>query len=150
MARGIIQAGRHGVFLSPLYHVNLLYNQHLGRDRLKTTTFGPAFDTSREGTGVPVLDAVVSRSADGSELYIKVINTDPASPVTTRIDLRSVHVDPEATWHVITAGSLETHNSFATPDAIRPRREAIPAGDSFHVSLPPHSVSLIILRVKGS
>jgi alpha-N-arabinofuranosidase len=147
---GIIQASRHGVFLSPLYHLNLLYNQNRGRDRLKTTVEGPTFDTSREGTGVPVLDAVASRSADGSELYLKVVNTDPTNTAATRVDLRNVHVDPEATWHVITAESLETHNSFATPDAIRPRREVLPAGDSFRVSLPPHSVSVIILRIKGS
>ena len=51
---------------------------------------------------------------------------------------------------MITAGSLEAHNSFATPDAIRPRRETIPAGGSFPVSLPPHSVSVITLRVIGS
>ncbi len=147
---GIIQASRHGVFLSPLYHLNLLYNQNRGRDRLKTTVEGPTFDTSREGTGVPVLDAVASRSADGSELYLKVVNTDPTNTATTRVDLRNVHVDPEAAWHVITAESLETHNSFATPDAVRPRREVLPAGDSFRVSLPPHSVSVIILRIKGS
>jgi hypothetical protein len=29
---GIIQASRHGLFVSPLYYVNLLYNQNLGRD----------------------------------------------------------------------------------------------------------------------
>jgi alpha-N-arabinofuranosidase len=147
---GIIQASRHGVFVSPLYYVNLLYNRHLGRDRLKTTVEGPTFDTSREGTGVPVLDAVVSRSADGSELYVKVVNTEPTSAVTTRIDLRGVDVEPEATWHVITSENLETRNSFATPDAIRPRRKVIPVGGSFQVSLPPRSVSVIVLRVAGS
>jgi len=144
---GIIQASRHGVFVSPLYHVNRLYNENLGRDRLKATVEGPTFDTSREGTGVPVLDAVVSRSKGGSEIYIKVINTGPTSAVATRIDLRGVDVEENAIWHVITADSLETRNSFATPDAIRPRREAIPAGGSFQVSLPPQSVSVIVLRV---
>ena len=32
---GIVQASRDGVFVSPLYHVNQLYNDHLGRDRLE-------------------------------------------------------------------------------------------------------------------
>jgi alpha-N-arabinofuranosidase len=144
---GLIQASRHGLFVSPLYYVNLLYNEHLGRDRLKTTVEGPTFDTSREGTGVPVLDAVVSRPADGSAIYIKVINTAPASAVPTRIELRGVEIDTEADWHVITAESLDAHNSFATPDAIRPHREVIQAGGRFQVSLPPHSVSVIVLRV---
>ena len=39
---------------------------------------------------------------------------------------------------------------FATPDAIRPRREAIQAGRRFQVSLPPSSVSVIVLRVMPS
>ena len=147
---GIIQAGRHDVFVTPLYYVNLLYNEHLGRDRLKTTVEGPTFDTSREGTGVAVVDAVASRSADGSELYIKVVNTEPTSAIATRIDLRGVDVGPEADWHVITAESLQTHNTFATPDAIRPHREVIQAGGSFQVSLPPRSVSVIVLRIVRS
>jgi len=144
---GIIQASRHGVFVSPLYHVNLLYNRYLGRDRLKTTVEGPTFDTSREGTGVPVLDAVVSRSADGSEIYVKAVNTDPTSAVPTRIDLQGIDVAPEASWHILAAESFEVRNGFATPDAIRPWRKVIPAGDSFEVSLPPRSVSVIVLRV---
>jgi alpha-N-arabinofuranosidase len=143
---GIIQASRHGLFVSPLYYVNLLYNAHRGRDRVKITVEGPTFDSSREGTGVPVLDAVVSRSTDGSELYVKAINTAPRT-IVTRIELRGVDVDSEADWHVLTAESQETHNSFATPDAIRPHREVIQAGDRFQLSLPPHSVSVIVLRV---
>jgi alpha-N-arabinofuranosidase len=143
---GIIQASHHGVFVSPLYHVNLLYNQHLGRDRLETTVEGPTFDTSREGSGVPVLDAVASRSEDGSRIYVKVVNTGP-NEIATRVDLRGVDVGPEATWEVINADSPETRNGFATPDAIRPRRKVVPAAGSFQVSLPPRSVSVIDLRV---
>jgi len=146
---GLIQAGRHRVFVSPIYHVNRLYAEHLGRDRLKTTVEGPAFDTSREGTGVGVLDAVASRSADGSRLYLKVVNTSPASAVPAGIELRGVEVGPEAEWHLLTAESLETRNGFATPDAVRPRREVVPAGGRFEVTLPRHSVSVIVLRVIG-
>jgi alpha-N-arabinofuranosidase len=147
---GIIQASRHGVFVSPLYYVNLLYNQHLGRDRLKATVEGPTFDTSREGSGVPVLDVVASRSKDGAHIYVKAVNTEPTNGVATRIDLRGVHVDPEATWQVITADSPEARNGFATPDAIRPSREVIKAGGSLQVSLPPRSVSVFSLRVNRS
>jgi alpha-N-arabinofuranosidase len=144
---GIIQAGRHGVFVTPTYYLNLLYNEHRGQDRLKTTVLGPTFDTSLEGTGVPVLDAVACRSKAGSELYVKVVNTAPTNVINTRIDLRGAKVEAKADWHLITAESQETSNSFATPDAIHPRLEVIPAGGRFQVSLPPHSVSVIVLRV---
>jgi alpha-N-arabinofuranosidase len=144
---GIIQASGPRVFVTPLYHVNQLYNAHLGRDRFKVTVEGPTFDTSKEGTGVPVLDVVASRSADGSELYLKVVNTAPSAAISTVIELRGVSVRPEAEWHVLTAPGPDTHNSFATPDAVRPRRETLTAGRRFSVSLPPHSVSVILLRV---
>ena len=52
---------------------------------LKVTVEGPTFDTSKEGAGVPVLDAVASRSADGSEIYVKAVNTSPMSAVDTEM-----------------------------------------------------------------
>jgi alpha-L-arabinofuranosidase len=143
---GIIQASRHGLFVSPLYYVNLLYNQNLGRDRLKTIVEGPRFDTSLEGRGVPALDAVASRSADGSRLIVKLVNTSAAS-LTTRIELRGAAVAPEAAWHLLAADSLAVRNGFATPDAIRPRREVLRAGATFDVALPRQSVSVVVATV---
>ena len=145
---GIIQASRHGLFVSPLYHVNVLYNQHLGRERLRTTVSGPTFDTSREGKGVPALDAVASRSAAGDELYVKVVNTAPTAALPTRIELTGVSVEPEAEWHVLSAPSPDARNSFATPDAIRPRRETVRAAGSLLLSLPARSVSVVVLKVR--
>jgi len=147
---GIIQAGRDRLFVTPTYHLNQLYNAHRGRDRLNVTVSGPTFDTSKEGTGVPVLDAVASRSADGSALYVKVVNTSPTAPLDTEIEVRGVGVRPEGEWHVLTAPSVESHNSFATPDAVRPRPEVLKAGPRFHVALPPRSVSVIVLRVAAA
>ena len=62
---GIIQASRHGVFVTPTYLVIRLYNETLGRDRLAARVVSPTFDSSIEGRGVPVLDVVATRSADG-------------------------------------------------------------------------------------
>ncbi|MGH9308138.1 MAG: alpha-L-arabinofuranosidase C-terminal domain-containing protein, partial [Vicinamibacterales bacterium] len=57
---GIIQASRHDVFVTPTYLVIRLYNEHLGRDRLAVRISSPTFDSSNEGTAIPVLDAVAS------------------------------------------------------------------------------------------
>jgi alpha-N-arabinofuranosidase len=141
---GIIQASRHGLFVSPLYYVNQLYNESLGRDRLRTTVDGPTFDTSLEGKGVPALDAVASRSADGSRVFVKLVNTSAAG-ASARIELRGLSVAPEAERQLLAADSLAVRNSFATPDAIQPRREAVRAGPSFELPLPPQSVSILVL-----
>jgi alpha-N-arabinofuranosidase len=140
---GIIQASRHGLFVSPLYYVNQLYNANLGRDRLRTTVDGPTFDTSLEGRGVPALDAVASRSADGSRLFVKLVNTSAAA-LTTRVELRGAGLGPEAEWHLLAADSPTARTSFAAPDAIRPRREALRTGPALEMTLPARSVSVIV------
>ena len=66
---GIIQASRHGVFVTPIYLVNRLYSKHLGKDRLTIQMEGPVFDSSLEGKSVPYLDVVASRSTDGKQIF---------------------------------------------------------------------------------
>ena len=73
---GIIQASRHGVYVTPTGLVNSLYSNHLGAKALATRIEGPTFDSSREGNNVPYLDANASRSDDGNVIYIKAVNTD--------------------------------------------------------------------------
>jgi alpha-L-arabinofuranosidase len=144
---GVIQASRHGVFVTPTYLVNKLYNDHLGSDRLATRVEGPAFDSTLEGKNVPCLDAVASRSADGREIFIKVVNTDPARPIRTAFKLARTQVHPAGKLEILTADSLATANSFQTPDAVRVRSSHIKVGANFDVDLPAHSVSVITLGV---
>src|SRR5437667_6132008 len=53
---GVIQASHQGLFVTPTYLVNELYSRHIGQQRLAARVESPAFDTSREGEGVPYLD----------------------------------------------------------------------------------------------
>jgi alpha-N-arabinofuranosidase len=144
---GIIQASRHGVFVTPLYHANRLYATRLGRERLGTSVEGPTFDSGHEGRDVPYVDAVASRSADRRQIYVKTVNTDPARPVETRVTVRGATVLPEATWELLAADEPEARNTFATPHVVSPRslRLRVAAG-SFTVRLPARSVSVITLR----
>ncbi len=146
---GIIQASRNDVFVSPLYYINLLYNKYLGKSRLKTEVTGPTFDTSQEGSNIPSIDVVASRSADEHQIYIKIINTDPENAIDTRIDLSGINIEKEAEWHLLAADELATHNSFAAPDAIIPQKNTMQIAKSFQISLPRSSVSVIVLQVVG-
>jgi alpha-L-arabinofuranosidase len=144
---GIIQASRHGVFVTPTYLVNRLYATHLGAERLTTTADGPTFSTSHEGSDVPILDAVASRSADGRRIFLKVVNTDLARSLQARITLRGARVAPQATVERVVADSTAAVNSFATPDAVRSTRATLRAGSTFLLALPRHSVSVLTLTV---
>jgi alpha-N-arabinofuranosidase len=144
---GIIQASRHGLFLTPTYLVNKLYAEHLGRDRLATEVSSPVFDSSKEGRQVPYLDAVASRSADGRLIYVKAVNTKRDQRLVTRIKLEGTAVSPRARLTTLLSPAPGAFNSFRTPDAISVKSTEIDARESTTFELPPSSVSVIILRV---
>lgn len=143
---GLIQASRHGVFVTPTFLANELYAEHLGRHRLSARVQSPTFDSSREGRGIPYLDVVVSRSSDGKQIYIKAVNADLANPVRTAIEIKGTSIRPLAHLHTLTADSSEAANSFTTPDAITIHKSNIQAGSYFTVELPKHSVSVLTLQ----
>ncbi|HKP12529.1 MAG TPA: alpha-L-arabinofuranosidase C-terminal domain-containing protein [Blastocatellia bacterium] len=144
---GIIQAGRHAVFVSPLYHANALYANQLGSERLAATVESPTFDSSREGKGVPYLDAVISRSADARQIFIKAVNTHETRAINLKVSVGGAQVNGDAEAWTLSADSLDAANSFATPDAVAVRRSTIRAAQSFDVLLPEHSIAVITIQI---
>jgi alpha-N-arabinofuranosidase len=145
---GIIQAGRHGLFVTPTYHAIRLYNEHLGRDRLATRVTSPTFDSSAEGTGVPVLDVVASRSADGTRLFVKAVNTSRDRALKTTVSVAGAAVASEGTMHTLNGPSLEAANSFQSPDTVTVRTGTLRAGSSFTIDLEPHSVTVLAIPLR--
>jgi alpha-N-arabinofuranosidase len=145
---GIIQASRHDVFVTPTYLVIRLYNETLGRDRLTTRVSSPTFDSSLEGTRVPVLDVVVTRSADGRKLFVRAVNTSRDRPLKTTIQISGAKVGADGTLQTVTGDSFEAANSFNRPDAVTVRTTPVRSGPAFTIQLPPHSVSVITLTTE--
>jgi alpha-N-arabinofuranosidase len=144
---GIIQAGSHGLFVTPIYLVNSLYATHTGAERLGARVDGPTFSSTREGSRIAVLDVVASRTADGGRVFLKAVNADLERPQTVRISVRGAQVASSAVVERVVADSLTAVNGFATPDAVRVTRGSVQAGNSFALELPRHSVSVITLTV---
>jgi alpha-L-arabinofuranosidase len=143
---GIIQAGRESVFVSPIFLVNELYAQHRGDQHLASTVNSPTFNTSDEGTNIPYLDATASRTAD--RIFIKAVNTDRTSALLTTINLQGVMPARQAELKTITAPSLDVANSFSRPDAVSIQTRMLASGRTFVVTLPKHSVSVIVLKTR--
>lgn len=116
---GIIQARRHDLFVTPLYLVNQLYNEHRGDERLASSVNNSD------------VDATASRR--GSTIFIKTVNTSQNSFVTTII---VEGITPAR------RGEIRTIAGRATSIETR----SIPAGRRFTVTLPKQSVSVITIR----
>lgn len=146
---GIVQAGRHGLFVTPLYHVNRMFARRAGGDRLESFVEGPGFgdDPARPGATAPAIDAVASRTADGRTIHLKIVNTDPVRDVEARIEVRGANIGEAAEWELLADGTGRARNTFAAPDAIAPRRLPLRAGKVFTIRLPARSVSVVTLDV---
>jgi alpha-N-arabinofuranosidase len=145
---GIIQASRHGLFVSPIYLVNQLYSESLGEERLAANVVCPTFDSTREGKQVPYLDIVASRTRNGQDLFVKAVNTSLRQALVTTINIEGARVLPHGELATVNGATLESYNSFVTPEAVRLTRRQIVAGSNFVVSLPPHSVSVLKLQLR--
>lgn len=117
---GIIQASRHGVFVTPIYLVNQMYNEHRGDVRLSTTVSSPA------------IDATASRR--GNTIFIKAVNTSLTSSFVTTIVLEGVENATRAEVKTLAgrAASVES--------------KSIPGGQRLVVKLPKQSVSVITVH----
>ena len=145
---GIIQASRHAVFVTSIYLANMLYASHLGRERVASTLRGPTFDSTLEGTAIPAIDAVVSRSADNRRLFIKIVNTDPSQAIPMQISIAGVHVARDAEIETLNGSTLTASNDFSHPDLVKITTRTIAAGASFSVILPEHSVSVVTIGIE--
>lgn len=94
---GIIQAGRHNVFVTPIYQVNELYNTHRGDVRLAADVINP------------YLDATASRSGD--TLIIKAVNTHPTNSLTTTISVRGSTPIGLATVKTLSDSGIKTRST---------------------------------------
>jgi alpha-L-arabinofuranosidase len=142
---GIIQASRHGLFVTPIYLVNQLYREHQGAERLAVTVQSPTFNTTREGKNVPYLDVVASRNTNGSELFLKAVNVHPTQALDVEVQMDRQQLGPEGELSLITANA-GIYNSFRTPNIISIRRSKIPVNSRFQLNLPKESIA--VLRIK--
>jgi alpha-N-arabinofuranosidase len=146
---GIIQAGRHGVYVTPTYRAIQLFATHLGAERLEAAVESPTFDVPDGPQAVPVVDVTASRSADGRRYILKAVNTSLDAGLRLRVRIDGGQPATRGTLHLLTAPTLQTANSFATPDAVAVRTTQVPAGRAFTLDLPRHSVAVLVLGGPG-
>lgn len=142
---GVIQASRHDVFTTGTGLVNELYASRRGARVLPTVVEGPTFDSSLEGSGVPVLDVACTLSEDGRELYVQAVNSDIEQPLRLTLSVTGVEVKDQVRLETVNGPELATPNTFRHPDAIKPSTEVL---DKKNLILPAHSVSVITLALE--
>ena len=137
---GVIQAGRDRVYGTSQYYALKMYRDVLGTDRLAAVTKSPELKP-----GTATVDAVATRSADGSQVFVTLSNADASHPVRTTISMNGFAMKDKAEAVLLYADSPQVVNTFSSPHSIAPRTVSLHCKETCTVTLPPDSVAAITL-----
>ncbi len=136
---GIIQASRDRVYGTPEFYAVKMYGDHLGTDRLHTELESPELQP-----GLKAIDAVATRSPDGSKIFVKLSNADRTHAIRTAVVLNGFPHAHGAELTLLHAADPMSRNTFAKPDRVVPSSRALHcSGASCQVELPPDSVAVL-------
>ncbi|MCE9615290.1 MAG: alpha-N-arabinofuranosidase [Lentisphaerae bacterium] len=143
----VLTDGPH-MLRTPTFHVFEMNKVHQGAVTL------PADLTCAEqpvdiGT-VPVLSASASR-ADSGEIHVTLCNLDPETPAALSCDIRGLQMEGamRVSARVLTADTMQAHNTFDAPDAVVPigfDDVRIGGGGTLELVLPAKSVVVLTVQ----
>jgi len=137
--QAMILTDKDKMVLTPTYHVFDMYQVFMGAVPYPATASGPEY---RQGDSrMAMVDVFAARGKDG-QLYLALVNTDPNKPAHVVTNLTGT-----AKGRILTGPAMDTHNSFATPNAIHPEAfNGTSDGGKLAVDLPAKSVAVLALE----
>jgi alpha-N-arabinofuranosidase len=142
--QAMILTDKTRMLLTPTYHVFEMYAVHQDAALLSTElTAAPYRFESEE---IPGVSASASRSKTG-KIHLTLCNLNPGAAAELTCELRGGMARPSA-GRVLTAGTMQAHNTFDSPDQLRPVefRDYKLTDAGFTVTLPGKSVVVLTLE----
>ncbi len=141
---GIIQASRDRVYGTPEFYAVELYSHHLGTDRLAMNLTSPTL-----AGGLQAIDAVATRSRDGSEIFLKLSNADPLHSILTLAAVDGVSDLGQVELELLRASVEHARNSFATPKQVVPTKQRLRCTHTCTIDVPANSVAILTFRLRA-
>ena len=144
----------HSLFLAhedkfvatPNFHVFEMYSAHYGGKALRTIFNVPEFPAGQNGRAQPP-SLAGSASLHEHQLVLTVVNTHAGEPRPMEIRPRGGTVK-SASARVLAANDIHAHNTFADPDAVKPREEKVEVQNSTLAhTFAPASVTRLTLEL---
>jgi alpha-N-arabinofuranosidase len=134
------------LIVTPTYHVWDMFMPH--RDARFVPCEIAHAPTIRSSTGkeAPALSISATSPADGSNLFVSVVNLDPAAECAAKLTIAG-----ETSWRIqrmrrLHTGDLHSHNTFDAPDTVAPSDVALdPAASLDRLTFPAQSITTIRL-----
>ncbi|HSC69049.1 MAG TPA: alpha-L-arabinofuranosidase C-terminal domain-containing protein [Cellvibrio sp.] len=115
--QAMILTEKDKMILTPTYHVFKMYKPFQDSTSLPLELKNVA-QYSLGKSSIPAVSATAARAKDG-KVYIALVNANPNRAETVDINLAGVKVNG-VSGQVLTAKTMDAHNTFAAPEAIKP------------------------------
>ncbi|MGN9907856.1 alpha-L-arabinofuranosidase C-terminal domain-containing protein [Phytohabitans sp. LJ34] len=149
-----IRLANRGSFVTPGYLVQKLAATQRGPLLLNTSLTGPTYNAPAVGNlpargGVPMLDVTTTRSADGTKLYLSVVNRDPSAGQTSTVNLTGAGtIGSTASVATVNSTGYLDQNTWQNPNLIQTTTSTLTGvGASFDYTFPPHSYTVITVTI---
>lgn len=133
---------------TPTYHVFAMLKVHQGAEHLPFT-LSPIPEYTYGGESLPAVDASASRASDGT-VAVSLINFDPHQDHAILLSLvGSTLAGKKCHGRVLTAPTMDSHNTFDAPDQVVPRDTVaadVSTDGSLAFNLPAKSVTVLTLH----
>ena len=134
------------LYISPTGYVQMLYAQHSLPLPVACDVAGDAYALP-DGKPVPYVDVSVTRSEDGGELALAVVNRSFDVPTLLKVDLGDFRPERQGTLYSLSGPGPTVMNSFELPERCAPTKETVQvSGSRFQLELPACSANILRLR----
>ena len=142
--QAVILTDKEKMLLTPTYHVFEMFKVHQDARLLPVTLTTPDYVSGENK--IPTVSASASRDKAG-KIHLSLANCDPNKAVAVECQLAGVAAKA-VTGRVLTAPAMNTHNTFAAPNAVKPApfTGAKLIGATLTVVLPAKSVVVLELK----
>ncbi len=129
---------------TPTYHIFDMYQVHQNTYLLETHLENQSIQF--EGGEVKLISVSASRGEEGT-VHVSIANLHDKEAIPF-VGILYGLIPRKCTGTILTAGSIQSHNTFHEPDAVKPCsfNEVKLSRDEIHCTLPPHSVIMLSIE----
>lgn len=142
--QAMILTDKEKMVLTPTYHVFEMYRVHQDATLLPVELSTPNYKMGEKT--VPSLHASASRDKAG-RIHLSLVNLDPRHDLPVTVTLAGAEAKT-VTGRVLTGASMDAHNTFENPDAVKPA--SFPGferkGGDIALALPARSVVIMEIQ----
>jgi len=142
--QAMIHTDKTRMVLTPTYHAFALYTPFQDATSLPAALSGNP-EYALAGKSLPAVSASAARGKDG-KLYLALVNVHPREAQTVKLAVQGAAAT-RAVGQVLSAEAMDAENTFAKPDAVKPKAYEAQAKDgALSLPLPPKSIVVVALE----